>query len=46
MGMVTAGTDNPADTERDFSIRGFQGTGIVPMNGQTAGESAGAGKLV
>ena len=44
--MVTAGTDNPADTERELSNRHFQGTGIVAMNRKTAGVTAGAGKLV
>ena len=46
MGMVTAGTDNPADAERELSKRHFQGTGIIPMNRKAAGMTAGAGKSV
>ena len=46
MGMVTAGTDNPADAQRHLSLRSFQGTCIVPMNRQTAGVSAGTGEPV
>ena len=38
MGMVTAGTDNPADTERELSSGYFQGT--------AAGMPAGTGKFV
>ena len=46
MGMVTAGTDNPADTERELSSGYFQGTGIVAMNRKAAGMPAGTGKFV
>lgn len=46
MGMVTAGTDNPADTERELSSRHFQGTGIIAMNRKAAGMTTGAGKSV
>lgn len=46
MGMVTAGTDDPADTERELSSRHFQGTGIVAMNGKAGGMTAGTGELV
>ena len=44
MGMVTAGTDYPADTERKRSTRSFEGMGAVPMNGQTAGAATGTGE--
>lgn len=46
MGMVTAGTDYPADTERKFSIQSFEGPCVVPMNGQTAGVSTGTGETM
>lgn len=46
MGMVTAGTDNPADTERELSSGYFQGTGIVAMDRKAAGMTAGTGKQV
>lgn len=46
MGMVTAGTDNPADTERELSSGYFQGTGIVAMNRKAAGMPASTGKSV
>lgn len=44
--MVTAGTDHPADTERELSAGYFQETGIVAMNRKTAGMTAGTGELV
>lgn len=49
MGMVTAGTDNPADPEKELSsgyFRYFQGTDIVAMNGKAARVTAGTGKPV
>lgn len=46
MGMVTTGTDETADTERELSNRYFQGTVIVPMNRKAAGMPAGTGKPV
>lgn len=46
MGAVTAGTDNPADTERKLSQMGFQGARIVAVNSEKAGMSAGTGKTV
>jgi len=46
MGMVTAGTDYLADTERKLSVRSFEGTCVVPMNGQTAGAPTGTGEAV
>ena len=49
MGMVTAGTDNPADPEKELSsgyFRYFQGTDIVAMKGKAARETAGTGKPV
>ena len=46
MGMVAAGADNPADTERELSGWYFQGTGIIPMNRKAAGMTAGTGKSV
>ncbi len=46
MGMVTAGADNPADTEKELSGGCFQGRGIVAMNGKAAGVTAGTGKPV
>ena len=36
MGMVTAGTDKAADTEKELSGGCFQGTDIVAMNGKAA----------
>lgn len=44
--MVTAGTDNAADTERDHSRWCFEGTGIVSMNRKAARVTAGTGKPV
>lgn len=46
VGMVTAGTDYPADTERKLSARSFEGTCVVPVNGQTAGVATGTGEAV
>ena len=46
MGMVTAGTDKAADTEKELSGGWFQGTDIVAMNGKAAGVTAGTGKPV
>ena len=46
MGMVTAGADNPADTEKELSGGCFQGRGIVAMNGKAARVTAGTGKPV
>lgn len=46
MGMVTTGTDETADTERELSNRYFQGTVIVPMNRKAAGMPTGTGKPV
>ena len=46
MGMVTAGTDNPADLEKELSSGYFQGTDIVAMNGKAARVTAGTGKPV
>ena len=46
MGMVTAGTDKAADTEKELSGGFFQGRGIVAMNGKAAGVTAGTGKPV
>lgn len=46
MGMVTAGTDNPADPEKELSSGYFQGTDIAAMNGKAARVTAGTGKPV
>lgn len=46
MGMVTAGTDKAADTEKELSGGCFQGTDIVAMNGKAARVTAGTGKPV
>lgn len=46
MGMVTAGTDKAADTEKGLSSGYFQGTGIVAMNGKAGRVAAGTGKPV
>ena len=46
MGMETAGTDYPADTERKLSTRSFEGTCVVSMNGQTAGVPTGTGETM
>lgn len=44
MGMVTAGTDYPANAKRGLAFRSFQRTSIVPMNGQASGMSTGTGE--
>ena len=46
MGMVPAVTYKAADTEKERSGGGFQGTDIVAMNGKAARVTAGTGKPV
>ena len=46
MGTSTLTADNPADTQTESGVAGFDGAAVVAMDGQTTGAPAGAGKLV
>ena len=44
MCMVTAGTDDTADTQGTYALRCFQGAGVVSVYGEAGRMSASAGK--
>lgn len=46
VGLAAGFTDDATDTDAKLTFRYFDKTVVVPMNGQTAGMSAGASKLV
>lgn len=46
MGPGTDGTSDTADREVDGTVSLFEFSGIIPMDKQTAGMAAGAGKPV